>query len=363
MQYRLLKLLQTGGNKLPLLFFSKLFNNIHTMKKENPAKKFEKCLDISDRFDLFFTERASLPIAKVFCKLDASPSFVSVLGGLFGVGGAVLLVFNNLICTIIGILMIIFCAILDCADGQVARISHKGSMFGRCFDGTIDSVVYFAIYLCLAIRIIFFNNIPFTDTPWFSWWGLGLFVFIVIFGVFIHAAESRIADYYRNAYMYLSASDRGSELHSSEDMKRIVDETPKGFQKFVLKSYISYTKLQEKSTPKLQELLKLIKDNGGEIPSEVSSFYRERSKKIARLPNILVFNFRTYVLFGLLLATEILRFVGVCDFTWELLIFPIVLLVLEPIRLMLIHKFEKIAGESKVLMEKVLDERKEKKSN
>ena len=333
------------------------------MKKENPAKQFEKCLDISDRFDLFFTERVSLPIAKVFCKLDASPSFVSVLGGLFGIGGAVLLVFNNLICTIIGILMIIFCSILDCADGQVARMSHKGSMFGRCFDGTIDSIVYFAIYLCVAIRVIFFTNIPFTDIPWFPWYGLGLFVFIVIFGVFIHAAESRIADYYRNAYMYLSASDRGSELHSSEDMKKIVEEAPKGFQKFVLKSYIGYTKLQERRTPKLQELLKLIRENGGEIPPEVSSFYREKSKKIARLPNILVFNFRTYVLFGLLLTTEILRFIGVCNITWELLIFPIVLLILEPIRFILIHKFEKIAKESTDIMKKALDERKEKKSN
>ena len=333
------------------------------MKKENPAKQFEKCLDISDRFDLFFTERVSLPIAKVFCKLDASPSFVSVLGGLFGVGGAALLVFNNLICTIIGILMIIFCSILDCADGQVARISHKGSMFGRCFDGTIDSIVYFAIYLCVAIRVIFFTNIPFTDIPWFPWYGLGLFVFIVIFGVFIHAAESRIADYYRNAYMYLSASDRGSELHSSEDMKKIVEEAPKGFQKFVLKSYIGYTKLQERRTPKLQELLKLIRENGGEIPPEVSSYYREKSKRIARLPNILVFNFRTYVLFGLLLTTEILRFIGICNITWELLIFPIVLLILEPIRFVLIHKFEKIAKESTDIMKKALNERKEKKSN
>lgn len=350
-------------NNLPLLFLDDLFNNIHTMKKENPAKQFEKCLDISDRFDLFFTERASLPIAKVFCKLDASPSFVSVLGGLFGIGGAVLLIFNNLICTIIGILMIIFCSILDCADGQVARISHKGSMFGRCFDGTIDSVVYFAIYLCLSIRVILMSgtNIPFTDIGWFSWWGLGLFVFIVFFGIFIHAAESRAADYYRNAYMYLSASDRGSELHSSADMKRIVEEAPTKFQKFVLKSYISYTKLQEKSTPDLQKLLALIRENGGEIPPEVSSYYRERSKKIARLPNILVFNFRTYVLFGLLLATEILRLTGVCDFAWELLIFPIVLLVLEPIRLFLKRKFARIARESAEIMKKALDERKEKK--
>ena len=333
------------------------------MKKDNPAKEFEKCLDISDRFDLIFTERVSLPIARLFAKLDASPNLVSVLGGLFGIGGAVLFVFQNLICTIIGILMVIFCAILDCADGQVARISHKGSLYGRCLDGTIDSIVYFAIYLCLSIRIIFHDNIPFTDIAWYSWWGLGLFAFIVLFGVFIHAPQSRMADYYRNAHMYLSASERGNELSNSIDMKAIVDATPKHTLKhFVLNSYTTYTKAQEKATPKLQKLLALIRENGGVIPTEVSTYYRSESNKIARLANALVFNVRTYTLFALLLATEILTVTGVCTFDWAILIFPLVLLTLEPIKWFLIIKYERIAVKATAVMQKVLDEGKEKKS-
>ena len=239
-------------------------------------------------------------------------------------------------------------------------MSHKGSLYGRCLDGTVDSVVYFAIYLCLGLRFALNNNIgniPFIDIPWGFW----VFVFIVPFGIFIHASQSRMADYYRNAHMYLSASDRGNELSNSIDMKAIVDEAPKhSFKHFVLNSYTTYTKAQEKATPKLQKLLGLIRENGGVIPSEVSSYYRSESNKIARLANALVFNVRTYTLFALLLATEILTVTGVCTFDWAILIFPIVLLTLEPIKWFLIIKYEKIAVKATAIMEKVLDERKEK---
>lgn len=314
------------------------------MKKENPAKQFDKCLDISDRFDLFFTERASYPIAKMFAKMGASPNLVTILGGLFGIAGAALFVFNNLICTIIGILLVIFYAILDCADGQVARMTKKGSLFGRCLDGTIDGVVYMAIYLALGIRLMP-QNIPFTNTPW-SWW---IFLVIVPFGVYFHASQCRVADYYRNAHMYLSASERGNELSNSEDLREVVEKTKKfSFQRLVMSSYMSYTKTQEHETKNLQVLLKMIRDNGRVIPTEVSSYYRKESNKIARLANWLVFNARSYALFILLL-------VG-----YEVWIFPLVLLTLEPIKIFLLVKYEKIAKNSTEIMKKVLDEQKAK---
>ena len=308
------------------------------MKKENPAKKFEKCLDISDRFDLFFTERASYPLAVLFNKMGCSPNFVTVLGGLFGIAGAVLFVFNNLICTIIGIVLVILYAILDCADGQVARMSHKGSLFGRCLDGAIDSFVYVAIYLALGFRIMQ-QNIPFTDVLWNGW----IFLIIVPFGLFIHAGQCRMADYYRNAHMYLSASKRGNELSNSIDMAKVVNETKKfSFKRLVFSSYTSYTKAQERSTPKLQKLLGLIRENGGVIPEEVSTYYRSESNKIARLANALVFNVRSYLLFALLLLG------------WEVWLFPIVLLTLEPIKIFLVVKYEKIAQKATGVMEEAL---------
>lgn len=325
------------------------------IKKENPAEQYEKCLDISDRFDLMFTEKLSLPIAKMFCKLDASPNFVTVLGGVFGIIGALLIAFSNLICTILGILFIILYAIFDAADGQVARMSHKGNLYGRCLDGTVDSVVYFAIYLAIGFRLMF-TNIPFTDALWYGW----IFLIIVPFGVIIHAGQSRMADYYRNAHMYLSASDRGNELSNSIDMKKITEETPKGFKRFVFKSYTSYTIAQERATPKMQKLLGLIRFDGGRIPFEVSKYYRKESNKIARWANALVFNVRTYTLFVLLLISDILSLTGVSNFGWEFLIFPLVLLTLEPLKIWLTIKYEKICANATDLMQGILDERKEK---
>lgn len=315
------------------------------MKKENPAKKYEKCLDISDRWDLFFTERASYPLAVLFNKMGCSPNFVTILGGLFGVAGAILFIFNNLICTIIGIVLIIIYAILDCADGQVARMSHKGSLFGRCLDGAIDSVVYICIYACLAIRLMS-QKIPFTNVYWNGW----IFIPIVLIGIFFHTSQCRMADYYRNAHMYLSASERGNELSNSIDMIKIRDAEKKpSFKHLVFASYTSYTKAQEKSTPKLQKLLRMIRKNGGTIPTEVSTYYRKESNKIARLANILVFNVRSYVLFAFLL-------IGI-----EVWILPFIVFVLDPIRIFLMVKYEKIAENAAKIMEDTL--KNEEKNN
>ena len=323
------------------------------MKKENPAKKFEKCLDISDRFDLFFTERVSYPFALLFNKMGMHPNFVTILNGLFGIAGAVLFIFNNLICTIVGIFLVIMCAILDCADGQVARMSHKGSLFGRTLDGLIDSVVYISIYVCLGIRLMS-ANIPFTETQWSFW----IFLIIVPYGLIFHTSQCRTADYYRNAHMYLSASERGSELTYSGDIEKIVQENKKPFYKFfVMNSYLTYTKTQERETPKLQKLLALIRQNNRVIPTEVSDYYRSESNKICRLANSLVFNVRSYTLFALLLLTEILKVTGVSTFSWEILIFPIVLLTLEPIKIFLRIRYEKIAEKATEIMESVMKEK------
>ena len=84
-------------------------------------------------------------------------------------------------------------------------------------------------------------------------------------------------------------------------------------------------------TPRFQELRRKIDANGGAIPEKVTEIWRKNSKFSIGLTNLLVFNFRTYLLF-------ILLFCGVTF--W---IFPINRLVLEVIRIYLLVKYERLA--------------------
>jgi len=318
------------------------------MKKENPAKQFDKCLDISDRWDLFFTERVSMIFAKLFVKLDWHPNLVTFLGGVFGVAGAVCFAFDNLVLSIIGVLLVIFYAILDCADGQVARMSKKGSLFGRCFDGFIDSVVYVSMYFFIGIRLMN-QTIPFTDTLWSFW----IFLVFIPFGIIFHTSQCRVADYYRNVHMYLSACERGNELSRAIDIKEKRDSYTKfDLNKIMYNFYYSYTKAQERPTKNLQKLLDMIRENGNVIPEIVCSHYRKESNKIARLANALVFNVRSYVLFALLIVDGALSTsMGISFF-----IIPFTIFILDPIKIFLLVRYERIAKECIKLMEVSNDE-------
>ena len=299
-------------------------SKVEQIKQEQ--KKLQKSRTLNDPLDTYFAEKISILFAKLFYKLGFHPNVVTVFSMIVGVSGGALLAFHNLVLNIVGVILIILSGIFDCADGQVARLSGKGGFYGRCFDGFGDGLVYFAIYVGISVRLMS-ENIPFTDTPWSFW----IWFISVPVGIYFHAAQARTADYYKQIWMYLTNNSH-SEFSTSEGVKKQIDSLEsKGLKHFICNSYLSYTKSQERMTPRFQELRRKIDANGGVIPEKVTEIWRKNSKFSIGLTNLLVFNFRTYLLF-------ILLFCGVTF--W---IFPVNILVLEVIRIYLLVKYERLA--------------------
>lgn len=55
--------------------------------------------------------------------------------------------FDNIIYTICGILLLIFANILDCVDGQLARLTGIKSAIGRILDGFAGDLWFASIYI------------------------------------------------------------------------------------------------------------------------------------------------------------------------------------------------------------------------
>lgn len=298
-------------------------------KKEFKTEKLIKSRNIEDPLDYIFTERVSLLFAKMFYKMGVSANGVTIFSLVTGVIGAAFLAFPYgwiwPLC--VGIFLIILSAVFDCADGQVARMSGHGSLFGRCFDGFADGMVYFAIYVAVSIHIMLWDNIPFTDIPWSGW----IFFVSVPVGVYFHATQARVADYHKNIYMYLTGS-KHCELSTSKDLEKIFIEMPQDFfHKLVCNSYLSYTKSQERMTPNFQKLHQKIIDNGGEVPAKVTEMWKKGTNSTVWLSNLLVFNFRTYTLFILM------------AFNQAFWIFPVNIIVLEALKRFMLIKYERLA--------------------
>ena len=293
-------------------------------------KNARKCENLNDPIDNYVLDYVAIVFSRLFIKLRIIPNVITVLSGLVGVAGGILLCFNSMLTTILGIIMIILSVVFDECDGQVARLTKKYSSFGRTLDGFVDFLVYLSIYIALCVRL-YPVNIPFTETPWKLW-----IIPVAAITLWCFGAQARTLDYFKNLHMYMVKNGGGkqNELTKTEEIKRQLYACKRfSFSRLRLSLYYSYTKLQEKSTPNSQKLLKKIEESGNEIPQSLSDAYKAKSTKYIMLANTLAFNLRTIVLFILLLLPWHLEF----------FYFPFVVFILEPVRIAVIKKYERLA--------------------
>ena len=95
---------------------------------------------------------------------------------------------------------------------------------------------------------------------------------------------------------------------------------PKGISKFFSYFYIFYTKNQENETPKLQALLRLIREKyGRDIPDSLREDFRKDSRKLMPIIDMLTFNGRSIVMFICVLTNILWVY-----FIWEIIVLKIV---------------------------------------
>lgn len=294
------------------------------------VKNARKCENINDPIDTHVIDYIAMFFSKIFIKLHIIPNVITVLSGIVGVAGGIMLIFGSLWLDIAGVLLIILSAVFDASDGQVARLTKKYSNLGRTLDGFADALVYLSIYVALCFRL-YDANIPFTDIQWGFW-----IIIVAAVTLYIYGAQSRTVDYYKNLHMYMLKKSKGSELSRTAEIKEQIKSLKLfSFERLRLTIYNAYTKAQEKESPCTQKLLRKIEENKNVVPDAVSEGFMEKSRKYVRFTNILTFNLRTIILFILLF----LPWAGV-----EFFYFPMVIFILEPVRIAIIVKYEKLSA-------------------
>lgn len=289
-------------------------------------KDIQKCPAINDPIDTYIWEPISFIFAKAMAKKHWSPNVATWISMICGVAGGVMFAFHNIWINVGGAVLFLLAIIFDCSDGQIARLNHCGSLYGRMFDGFCDGLVYFSAYVGLAVHCMF-DNIPFTDIQW-SWW---IFLIAVPVCAWFHSRQARLADYYKQVYMWIVGLH--SELSRSEELVTQYEKDRKNLgliNKISFKSYISYTKQQESENKGIQLLKQKIDENGGVIPEEVANEFKKHVL-LFKLGNLETVNLRTIVMIVLLLTGF------AC---WH---FAFLVVILEPINLVLQYKVEKLA--------------------
>jgi phosphatidylglycerophosphate synthase len=100
--------------------------------------------------DRYFNRKLSVHFTRWFLKTSITPNQITLLS--FGVGliGALFFLKGEYFYNIAGVAVFQFSAVLDCCDGEVARIKSMQSKLGKWLDIVCDNIVHIVVFLSIA---------------------------------------------------------------------------------------------------------------------------------------------------------------------------------------------------------------------
>ncbi len=265
------------------------------MATDNKLQSTFKSQDTEEWLDIHFTRPIGLMWANFFNRFNVHPNVVTLFSIVLGAAAGVMFYYPDLTHTLIGIALLMWANFYDSADGQLARMTGKKTLWGRILDGFAGDVWFFSIYFFICLRL----------TPE---WGIWIWILASFSGLVCHVKQCQLADYYRNVHLYFIKGKAGSELDSYRKVREDFNATPwKGNPawKIFLYSYGNYTRSQEQMTPAFQTLKRKIKHLfGDELPEPLRADFRRGSLPLMKYTNILTFNTRAITLYICLLIGQ-----------------------------------------------------------
>ena len=279
----------------------------------NLDKEYEaslKSIETENVVDRAFYRPIGFRIARMLRGTGITPNMVTVISIFVGAAVGFMFYHDNLVYNICGILLLVFANILDCVDGQLARLTGIKSAIGRILDGFAGDIWFASIYVGFALRLSYEYG-----TYWF-------FALAVVSGL-SHLVQANITDYYKTLHLYFISKDKGAEFQSLEQVIARHKEMKLGINKTFYFLYRGYTLLQVKATPALQRMLQSLHAKyGDDSPENVRIAFRKQSRELMRYIDLLTFNGRTIVMFIVVLVGEVWVY-----FLYEIIVLNIVLLL------------------------------------
>lgn len=215
------------------------------MSLVNQYRSSLKVIEAEEFTDLLFFRPLAFLFVKLIYPTNLTPNQITLLSLLFGILAGISIAIATLESIFLGAFFLILWTVLDCADGQLARLKKNGTPFGRLLDGIVD----YTTNLTVMIGICFWGR-TYWDNP-FLWCA------IVIVASLIYAWQEVLVDFYRSEY--ISNAGGKSKFVESElaefqaEYDNIKNISGQKFKKIILALYIKYSNLQDKNKRECQK--------------------------------------------------------------------------------------------------------------
>lgn len=197
-------------------------------------KKSLKFTEVEELLDLALYRPLGFLLAKGFSYTPLTPNQVTLLSLVTGLTSAWFIAQGTGIYFTWGGLLYAVSNSLDCADGQLARLKHNGTPFGRLVDGVVDWIVGVTAYVSLGIGLS-----AATGNPW-------IWVLAVGGGVSF-ALHALVFDYIQQQYLSVVRRELPYVLKELENVRsaRTVHDGGSVFRKAGLLLYSRYLGIQQ----------------------------------------------------------------------------------------------------------------------
>lgn len=200
-----------------------------------------KMAEVEEFFDLFFYRPLAFLLVKAIFHTNITPNQLTYAAIVVGVSAGFAYAGGSPEFTVFGAVLFMVYDIIDCSDGQLARLKKNGTHAGRIVDGLADYISTIAVFIGLGI------GRPDHQFGPSLWWTL------IAVTAASNLVQCMLVDYYRNRfldYVLQRKSTFDEDLASfREEYNAIRDKKDHFVDRFVIASYLRYSAIQRRLIP------------------------------------------------------------------------------------------------------------------
>jgi len=199
-------------------------------------KKSLKMTEVEEVFDLVLYRPLAFVFVKSIIRTEITPNQLTSAAIAMGLAAGCFYSQGTRASFAAGALFYLLFNVLDCSDGQLARLKNNGTHTGRIIDGIADYISGIAVYTGVGIGFASGSGRP------AFWWTM-----LALAGLsnIVHAV---LVDYYRCRFLDYVLERKNTSEEDLEDYKKeyaaIKDDKRKWLDRTVISIYLKYMKLQ-----------------------------------------------------------------------------------------------------------------------
>lgn len=208
------------------------------MKWFTEYKNSLKMIELEEVPDIIFYRPLASLLIKLIYPTRITPNQISLAAIVIALAGGYLYSLGTQRSCVSGAFLYLLFNILDCSDGQLARLKKNGTLFGSIIDGISDYIAAIAIFTGIAFG---YTNKP--DQSSF------FLILLILSGICIIVQEA-LVDYYRTRFMDYVLERKNNLTESIEKYKNeheiLKNQKNIWFDKAIISIYMKYINMQNR---------------------------------------------------------------------------------------------------------------------